>query len=104
MPDIFRDFFLGFVRVHLLHHASEGPIYGLEMQQELARHGYELSSGTLYPILHDLEKAGLLASEQEQVQGKIRKYYRITDEGRNALVLLRPKVRELVNEVLLDEE
>ena len=104
MPDIFRDFFLGFVRVHLLHHADEGPIYGLEMLQELARHGYELSPGTLYPILHDLEKAGLLASEQELVQGKIRKYYRITDEGRSTLALLRPKVRELVNEVLRDKE
>ena len=104
MPDIFRDFFLGFVRVHLLHHAAEGPIYGREMQGELARHGYELSPGTLYPILHGMAKAGLLASEQEAVQGKIRKYYRITDAGRETLALLRPKVRELVNEVLLDKE
>ena len=104
MPDIFRDIFLAFVRVHLLHHAAEAPIYGLEMIHELARHGYDLSPGTLYPILHALEEAGLLVSEQETVQGKIRKYYRITDEGREALALLRPKVRELVNEVLPDKE
>src|SRR5438552_8493712 len=77
MPDIFRDVFLAFVRVHLLHHAAEGPIYGLEMIQELARHGYDLSPGTLYPIFHGLEEAGLLVSEQQTVQGKIRKYYRI---------------------------
>jgi DNA-binding PadR family transcriptional regulator len=102
MPDIFRDIFLAFVRVHLLHHAEEGPIYGLEMIQELARHGYDMSPGTLYPIFHSMEKAGLLVSEQQTVQSKVRKYYRITDAGRHALTLLRPKVRELVNEVLAD--
>lgn len=104
MPDIFRDIFLAFVRVHLLHHAAEAPIYGLEMLQELARHGYDLSPGTLYPILHGLEKAGYLVSEPQTVQGKIRKNYRITDAGREALALLRPKVRELVNEVLHEEK
>ena len=100
MPDIFRDIVLAFVRVHLLHHAAEAPIYGLEMLQELARHGYDLSPGTLYPIFHHLEEAGLLVSEQQTVQGKVRKYYRITEEGRKTLAILRPKVRELVNEVL----
>jgi DNA-binding PadR family transcriptional regulator len=103
MPDIFRDIFLAFVRVHLLYHADEGPIYGLEMIQELARHGYDLSPGTLYPILHSLEEAGYLISEQRAAQGKIRKYYRITEAGREALFLLRPKVRELVQEVLHEE-
>jgi PadR family transcriptional regulator PadR len=100
MPDIFRDIFLSFVRVHILHHAAEGPIYGLEMLHELARHGYDLSPGTLYPIFHSLERAGYLVSEPQTVQGKIRKNYRITQTGREALVLLRPKIRELVNEVL----
>ena len=104
MHDMFRDIFLAFVRVHLLHHAAEAPIYGLEMLQELARHGYDLSPGTLHPILHGLERAGLLESEQETVQGKVRKYYRITEEGRGALTILRAKVQELVNEVLLDKE
>src|SRR5690349_4211084 len=100
MSDIFHTIFLAFVRVHLLHHAAEGPIYGLEMIHELARHGYDLSPGTLYPIFHGLERAGLLTSEAQTVQGKVRKYYRITEDGRRALELLRPKVRELVNEVL----
>lgn len=104
MPDIFRDIFLSFVRVHLLHHAAEGPIYGLEMLQELARHGYDLSPGTLYPILHGLERAGYLTSEKQTVQGKIRKNYHITTAGREALALLRPKVRELVGEVLPHKE
>lgn len=100
MADIFRDIFLAFIRVHLLHHAEEGPIYGLEMLRELARHGYDLSPGTLYPVLHGLEKAGYLVSEQQTVQGKIRKYYNITESRRAALALLRPKIHELVNEVV----
>ena len=104
MADIFRDIFLSFVRVHLLHHAAEGPIYGLEMIQELARHGYDLSPGTLYPVFHGLEKAGYLVSQPRTVQGKIRRYYHITDAGREALALLRPKIRELVNEVLHEKE
>ena len=100
MSDMFRDIFLSFVRVHILYHAAEERIYGLEMIQELARHGYDISPGTLYPIFHGLEEAGLLRSEQEAVGGKVRKYYRITDQGQEALDQLRPKIRELVDEVL----
>ena len=103
MNDIFRDIFLAFVRVHLLHHAAEGRIYGLEMIQELAHHGYDMSPGTLYPIFHSLEEGGYLSSEQETVSGKVRKYYRITDKGRDSLAQLRPKVRELVQEVLRED-
>jgi DNA-binding PadR family transcriptional regulator len=102
MDDFFRDIFLAFVRVHLLYHAAEGPIYGMEMIAELARHGYTLSPGTLYPILHAMEAGGYLVSERQVVEGKVRKYYRATEAGREALALLRPKVRELVNEVLFD--
>jgi len=102
MTDIFRDIFLGFIRVHLLHHAAEGPIYGVEMIDELARHGYEVSPGTLYPTLHKLAEAGYLACEPATVDGKVRKYYRITDAGREALARLRAKIRELTAEVLAE--
>src|SRR5207244_2024670 len=104
MDDIFRDVFLAFVRVHLLHHAGEAPIYGLEMMEELGRHGYQIGPGTLYPIFHDLERAGYLACECRPVNGKVRKYYRITDAGREALARLRPKIRELFHEVLGQDE
>jgi len=100
MDDFFRDIFLAFVRVHLLYHAAEAPIYGVEMIEELARHGYQLSPGTLYPIFHSMEKLGYLVSERQVVCGKVRKYYRVTDAGRAALKRLRPQIRELVNEVL----
>jgi PadR family transcriptional regulator PadR len=100
MADIVRDVFVAFVRVHLLHHASEQPIYGLEMIEELARHGYRLSPGTLYPIFRSLEDAGFLRSEPEVVAGKVRKYYRITPAGRKALTEFKVKIRELVGEAL----
>ena len=64
------EFFRGFVKIHILHHAAEGPIYGSQIVQELARHGYtNLSPGTLYPTLHGLEEAGYLISEQPVVAG-----------------------------------
>jgi DNA-binding PadR family transcriptional regulator len=95
-----RDVFLAFVRVHLLHHAAADRIYGLEMIEELRRHGYEIGPGTLYPILHDLEESGFIRSEQEVIAGKVRKYYRISAAGRAALTQLKGKIRELVREVL----
>jgi PadR family transcriptional regulator PadR len=95
-----HDFFLGFIQVHILHHAAEEPIYGLAMIRELRRHGYELSPGTLYPVLHRLQGAGYLAREDRLVNGRVRKYYAITDAGRRALAEARAKIGELVSEVL----
>jgi PadR family transcriptional regulator PadR len=95
-----RDFFLGFVKVHVLHHAAQEPVYGLALLDELRRHGYELGPGTLYPLLHGLEAAGYLAREDRVVGGKVRKYYAITDAGRLALAEARLKIAELVDEVL----
>jgi PadR family transcriptional regulator len=95
-----RDVFLAFMRVHLLHHASVERIYGLQMIEELRRHGYHMGPGTLYPILHDLEESGYLKSEQEIADGKVRKYYEITGAGRKMLAQLKAKIRELVDEVL----
>lgn len=94
-----RDFFLGFIRLHILYHASQETIFGLDMIRELGRHGYELSPGTLYPILHGLERDGFLRSEKQMVAGKIRKNYYITQEGKKALEEALTKVRELVDEI-----
>ncbi len=98
-----RDFFLGFVKIHVLHHAAEEPVYGLALIEELRRHGYDLSPGTLYPLLHSLEQSGYLVREQRLVNGKVRKYYGITDEGRSALESAKHSIRELVSEVLHGE-
>jgi DNA-binding PadR family transcriptional regulator len=95
-----RELFLGFIRVHILHHAAEGPVYGLALMREVRRHGYAVSPGTLYPVLHGLERAGYLAREARLVAGKVRKYYTITARGRRALGAAREKIEELVEEVL----
>jgi len=98
-----RDLFLGFVKVHILHHAAREPVYGLWLIEELARHGYELSPGTLYPTLHGLEREGFLSSERRVVGGRLRRYYTATPAGRVALNEARSKIAELVAEVLEDQ-
>jgi PadR family transcriptional regulator, regulatory protein PadR len=98
-----RDFFLGFIKIHILHHAAHAPVFGLALIRELARHGYEVSPGTVYPILHELERAGYLTRGDRLVRGKVRKYYRITPMGRQALEEARVKIAELVTEVLRGE-
>jgi len=97
---ITRGVFLAFVRVHILHHAAEGPIFGLEMIDELRHHGYSIGPGTLYPILHNLESAGCLRSKEEIVNGKWRKNYVATAKGKRTLEELRKKMREMGREVL----
>jgi DNA-binding PadR family transcriptional regulator len=72
----------------------------VEIVAELGRHGYRLSPGTVYPVLHELEKAGYLSSRPEVVAGKKRKYYEATAEGKQALAEARVKLRELAEEVL----
>ena len=76
-----KMFFGGFVRLHVLYHAMREPVFGVEMMEELGRHGYDVGAGTLYPMLHQLEEAGYLVSHTEVVAGKQRKYYRTTPEG-----------------------
>lgn len=98
-PDI-RKFFLGFIRIHVLYHASKEPVYGLWLIEELAHHGYKLSPGTLYPVLHALEAEGHLKSKREIHGGKIRKYYRITTKGTRMLAESKERIRALVKEVM----
>ncbi len=95
-----REFFLGFIKIHILYHASKEPIFGVEIAEELARHGYSISPGTLYPVLHRLEKEGLMESSSRVVNGKVRKYYQATAEGKLVLEQSKRKIRKLVTEVI----
>ncbi|MBW1666894.1 MAG: helix-turn-helix transcriptional regulator [Deltaproteobacteria bacterium] len=104
MEKITRDFFFGFIRIHILHHAEKEPIFGQRFSEELGRHGYHISYGTLYPIFHRLEKEGYLVSEKINVGGKIRKYYKITRKGKRMLTEAKQQIRELVDEVLEDSK
>ena len=103
MGDLLTKMFLGgFVRMHILYHATKEDIFGVEMMEELARHGYDVGPGTLYPMLQKLEEVGYLTSQAEVVAGKTRKYYRATPEGATALEATKAKLRELVKEVIED--
>ncbi|HID74161.1 MAG TPA: PadR family transcriptional regulator [Thermoplasmata archaeon] len=96
-----RKAVLGLVRVHVLHHATEPEgIYGMAMIDELARHGYRISPGTLYPILHEMEEEGILRSSGTVEGGRRRRVYRATAEGHRVLRRLRRFVRELHGEVV----
>lgn len=97
---LLKHFFGGFVRLHILHHAVLEPICGVEMIEELGRHGYRLSPGTLYPILHGLESDGYLSSEDQVLAGKRRKNYRATVKGQELLKEAQAKLRELFHEVV----
>lgn len=97
-----RELYSGLIRLHVLHHAAEEPIFGLGMLEELARHGYRISPGTLYPILHGLEKKGYLRSTEQRNGKSLRKVYRATRLGKKALAAARNKVSELFQELILE--
>ena len=94
-----RRMFLGFIYIHILHHARQMPIYGSWMIEELRTHGYELSAGTLYPLLHRMEDEGLLETEKVTVEGHQRVLYHCTDFGVEMLHVSKSKLSELLNEL-----
>ncbi|WP_347552781.1 PadR family transcriptional regulator [Pseudalkalibacillus hwajinpoensis] len=96
---VLRKLFLGFIQIYILHHAKEEAIYGSWMLKELMDHGYEISAGTLYPILHTMEKDELLTKEEKNVNGKIRKYYRTNGKGEHILTEVKAKAYELFKEI-----
>jgi DNA-binding PadR family transcriptional regulator len=98
-----REFIFGAIKIHILYHAKMEPIYGSFMIEELRSHGYEIGPGTLYPYLHNLEKAGFLTREDIKENGRIRKYYSITKEGEAVLEKSKVMLRELAKEVLKEE-
>src|SRR5271168_2921184 len=94
-----RELFSGLIRIHVLLHASHEPIFGLAMMEELKHHGYRIGPGTLYPLLHGLERGGMLKSILRNVGGRSRRLYKITPAGRRALDKARAKVDELHHEL-----
>jgi len=95
-----RELELAAIRVHVLHHAARAAVYGSWMVEELHRHGYALSYGTLYPLLHRLEEDGLLAREERVEGGRVRKYYMATPRGREELARAERLIAELYREVV----
>lgn len=98
-----KNLYNGFIRIHILYHATEEQICGIDIIRELKRHGYTVSPGTIYPILHKMNQDSLLTNHNEIVNGKRRIYYRVTPQGKNVLEQAREKIKELYDEVILNE-
>jgi DNA-binding PadR family transcriptional regulator len=97
-----REILLGFWKVHILEHAKKGHVVGQWMMRELRQHGYEISPGTIYPLLSRLEHLGWLICRSDPARGrKGRKEYSLTSAGRVALAKLKDRVEELYFEVVL---
>jgi PadR family transcriptional regulator PadR len=97
-----REFLLAFWKIHILHHAEEQGVYGHWMLEELHRHGYRLSPGTLYPLLARMARRGWLRStEPKGTRGA--RVYRITPSGSDVLRRLRASLAELQHEVARPE-
>jgi DNA-binding PadR family transcriptional regulator len=94
-----RELFYGLIRIHVLLHALHEPIFGLGMMEELAHHGYRIGPGTLYPLLHGMERTGLLKCVSDDKDGSRRRVYRITAAGKRALEKAKDKVDELHHEL-----
>jgi DNA-binding PadR family transcriptional regulator len=101
--DVVREFRTAAVRLHVLHHAAQGEVHGAWMIRELRHHGHQLGPGTLYPLLHRMEQAGLLTSHQQVVDGRHRRPYRATEQGRAVLAACQQALAELADEVLTDD-
>ncbi len=95
-----QELLSGLIRIHILYHACKEPIFGLGMIEELQRHGYKMSAGTLYPMLHGLESRGLLHSRKIRLGRRRRRVYRATALGRRALDKAKAKVKLLLGELL----
>jgi DNA-binding PadR family transcriptional regulator len=93
-----------FLELHILHHASESPVYGLWMLEELGHHGYRLSASHVYPRFHRLVRKGLLRRSQRVVDGRLRKYYAITLRGRRHWQSQKRRLVELACEALTGDE
>lgn len=90
----------GFIRLHVLHHAAEEAVYGGWMAEELKQHGYRIGPGTLYPLLHGMERDGYLRSRSTRVDGRVVRAYRATRKGRTALANAKARLQELFHELI----
>lgn len=97
-----KNLYNGFIRIHILYHAVDEKICGIDIIKELQRHGYTVSPGTIYPILHKMNQDKFLVAHNETVNGKRHIYYRATFQGEKILEQAREKIKELYDEVILN--
>lgn len=99
-----HEFLLGFIKIYILQCAEKEPVFGKEIHDYLESAGYNMSYGTLYNTFHGLESKGYLAHEDRNVNGKIRKYYNITDKGSEALAKAIEQTRFLFADIYSKSE
>jgi PadR family transcriptional regulator len=95
-----QEWLSGFIRLHILHHAARKPLIGHWIIEELRRHGYRLSPGTLYPMLRAMKEKGYLRSIEKRSGRRFWREYRATAAGRKALGAAKAKLRELFHELI----
>ena len=105
METLTHEILLAFWKIHILHHAAEGSVYGQWVVAELRRHGYEISPGTLYPLLQRMERYGWLKCLKKAREGpRARKNYQLTSKGQKALETIRERLGELYREVIIETQ
>ncbi len=100
--EIDRQLYSGLLRLHVLHHAAQSPVFGFWIIEELSRHGYRVSPGVMYPLLRSMERKGYLRSTRERSGRRARRVYRATPLGDEALRAAKVKVQELFSELFED--
>jgi len=100
---LFQSIWQGLVRLFILHQAGQGPVYGIKLKKALLDRGYDISPGSLYPLLHTMEKAGLLHSRLKVFKGRVRKYYHLTSKGESCLHELRQAFSGFAREIILED-
>jgi len=73
--------------------------YGYSLLQSLDGRGVKMEAGTLYPLLRRLESQGLLSSEWDTTESRPRKYYVLSQEGKQILKQLKEEWKEIVREM-----
>lgn len=100
-----REILLSFWKIHILHHAVKGAVVGQWMLKELRHHGYDVSPGTLYPILHRMERLGWLRSETDESGGlKAKRMFYATELGKEVLSVVLTQLGEIKNEIYKGEK
>lgn len=99
---MYRSFLRGVVELFVLQRAGQGPVYGGSLSKTLHRLGYDISPGSLYPLLHALEEKNLLRCQAREVGGRVRKYYELTEAGRSCLTEVRETLVGLVEEIIFN--
>jgi PadR family transcriptional regulator PadR len=95
-----HSFWQGILKFFVLHQAAQAPVYGGKLKKQLQDWDYDISPGSLYPLLHALEKALLLKSRVKIFKGRARKYYDITDEGRIVLAEVHEELADVLARIL----